>query len=277
MRHKKVYIIGGPTAGGKSEAALKLAHQRNGVIINADSMQIYADLRILSARPDELETEGILHLLYGYADAWSHGNVMEWVLKAADMINTYHECIVVGGTGMYLDALMHGMSDIPEVDPDIRSFVRTMPIEEVKARVQACSATDDQRLRRALEVQLSTGKPLSFFLNKPRRTFVEADFEPILIMPPREVLYNRCDRRFLMMLEKGAEEEVRRLKALNPSGGVLKAIGVKEIMAYHAGELSRSQMIEHAQRATRQYAKRQVTWFRHRLKAPVLQSASELD
>lgn len=277
IHNKKIYIIGGPTASGKSELALMLAHQKNGIIVNADSMQIYADLTVLSARPDSTQMQGIPHFLYGYLDAWSHGNVMDWLHKAVSVLQENPVCIVVGGTGMYLDALINGINEIPDVDPNIRNIVRQMPIKDVKAQVKECLATDDQRLRRALEVQLTTGKTLSFFQKQPRKKFINADFDITLIMPPREILYERCNSRFLKMLEQGAQEEVQKLIRLNSTGGVLKAIGVHEIISYFENKITYDQMIAMAQQATRQYAKRQTTWFRHHLNnARVLQSTTQM-
>lgn len=269
MSLKKIYVIAGPTASGKSQLALQMAETLNGTVINADSMQIYRDLRILSARPNENEMRGIPHLLYGYADAFYDNNVQDWLEKATAVVETCACPIFVGGTGLYINALINGISPIPDVDLSVRSLVRQMPLEEVKRRVQDCTAVDSQRLRRALEVQLSTGKPLSYFQKLPRKQFIKATFEVFFVHPPRSILYEQCNKRLVQMIEKGAIEEVRHLKDIGATGGVCKAIGVPEIMAYIKGQCTYEQMIEQIQLATRHYAKRQCTWFKHQLPAGV--------
>ncbi len=266
MLLQKIYVIAGPTASGKSELALRLAEKAGGCIFNADSMQIYRDLKILSARPSDAEMRGIEHLLYGYADAFYENNVQDWLQRAVDALKNCDKTpIFTGGTGMYLNALMQGLSPIPDVDEGVRALVRAMPIEEVKARVQDCSATDPQRLRRALEVQLSTGKPLAYFQQLPKRKLVEADFKVFFVHPPRAELYAQCNNRLIQMLQNGAIEEVRRLMDMGATGGVMKAIGVPEICAYLRKELTYDEMVTAIQLSTRHYAKRQCTWFRHQL------------
>ena len=259
-------VIGGATATGKSELGVKIAKEINGEIISADSMQIYRDLKILSARPSDTEMRGIEHLLYGYADAFYENNVQDWLQRAVDALkNCDKPPIFTGGTGMYLNALMQGLSPIPDVDEDMRALVRAMPSEEVKARVQDCSATDPQRLRRALEVQLSTGKPLAYFQQLPKRKWIEADFKVFFVHPPRAELYSQCNNRLIQMLQTGAIEEVRRLMDIGATGGVMKAIGVPEICAYLRKELTYDEMVATIQLSTRHYAKRQCTWFKHQL------------
>lgn len=269
MALKKIYVIAGPTASGKSRLALQMAETLNGAVINADSMQIYRDLKILSARPNETEMGAVPHLLYGYADAFYENNVQDWLGKAAAIVETCGCPIFVGGTGFYINALINGISPVPDVDLSIRDMVRQMPLEEVKMRVQDCTAIDSQRLRRALEVQLSTGKPLSYFQKLPRKQFVKATFDVFFVHPPRSVLYEQCNKRLVQMVEKGAIDEVRHLKDIGATGGVCKAIGVPEMMAYIEGRLTFNQMIEEIQLATRHYAKRQCTWFKHQLSAAV--------
>lgn len=265
MSKRKIYVIVGPTASGKSALALQMAQTLNGVVVNADSMQIYRDLTILSARPTPDEMQHIPHLLYGYADSFYENNVQDWLQKAASIAQSAENPVFVGGTGLYISALINGLSPIPDVDPVIRERVRDMPLEEVKARVIECAATDSQRLRRALEVQLSTGKPLSYFQRLPKVPVIEADFQVLFLNPPRAKLYEQCNNRFIKMIQKGAIEEVKNLIRLHATGGVTKAIGVPEIVDYLSGRLSQAEMIQKAQTATRHYAKRQVTWFRHQL------------
>lgn len=264
---QKIYVVVGPTASGKSKLALLMAQKINGEIINADSLQVYAGLTCLSARPDESETRLVKHHLYGYLDNFQTCSMVDWLQKAATIVPHVACPIFVGGTGLYINALIDGVSPIPDVDPTIREQVRIMPLAEVQQQVQNCFFTDSQRLRRALEVQLTTGKPLSYFQNLPKIKMIHADFEVFFLNPPRPILYERCDKRLSNMIQTGAQEEVKALLAQQASGGVLRAIGVSEITAYLKKEISFEQMIDKAQTATRHYAKRQVTWFRHQLKS----------
>lgn len=262
---KKISVIAGPTASGKSSFGIKLAQKINGCILNADSMQIYQDLKILSARPGEEETKGIVHLLYGYADSFQPQTVVDWLKKAVQAAQEVENPIFVGGTGMYIGALINGISPIPDVDEDIRALVRRMPLSEVKKQVKECSAVDSQRLRRALEVQLSTKKTLSYFQSLPKQKYIDADFDVYFIHPDRALLYQNAEKRFDEMISNGAIEEVRHLLKIQASNGVLGAIGVAQIKSYLNGEISFDKMVERAKTATRQYAKRQVTWFKHQL------------
>lgn len=263
---KKVIIIAGPTAGGKSGFALQLAQKLNGEIINADSLQVYADLQILSARPKEAEMQGIPHHLYGFLDCHTNCNAVTWATLCTEKIHQIQTPIVVGGTGMYLKTLIDGIHDIPEIPPEIQEKVRQMPLSEVSAQLTEKLFSDAQRLRRALCVQLATGKSLSFFYNQPKKQFLEADFETYFINPPRSVLYDRCAKRFHQMLAAGAVDEVISLMKKNPTGNVLQAIGIREINAYLNNIYTKEEMIEKAIIATRQYAKRQITWFKNQLK-----------
>ena len=277
MIQKKISVIIGPTASGKSGLALRLAKKHDSCVVNADSMQIYKDLSILSARPQPHETEQVPHFLYGYVDAWTQGTVQEWLGKVIPVLKQEKNPILVGGTGLYLSSLINGINEIPEIDPAIREKVRAMDIEAVRDRVQDCPWTDPQRLRRALEVQLSTGKPLSFFQKQPKKRLLQADFQVIFIQPPRPILYRRCEQRFDQMMEQGALQEVEKLLSLKPTGGVLKAIGVPEIIQYLQGDISKTQMREQVILSTRHYAKRQLTWFRHQLHADVILSDPKED
>ena len=265
----------GPTASGKSGLALRLAKKKNGTVINADSMQIYKDLSIILARPTQAEMEGIPHLLYGYADAWTQGTVQDWLSHVVPVLKETDNPILVGGTGLYFSSLINGINEIPEVDPVVRQTVRKMPIEEVKQKVKGCPFTDPQRLRRALEVQLSTGKPLSYFQSLPKKVIYHADFKTVFLTPPREQLYQNCELRFRQMIRQGGIQEVKELLKLKPTGGVLKAIGVPEIISYIQGDLSKEEMIERAILSTRHYAKRQITWFKHQIKADIIATTSK--
>ncbi len=268
MSKQKIYIIAGTTASGKSDLAIRLAKSIDGQIINGDSIQVYRDIPLLTARPLASEQQGIPHYLYGWMNEHENCSVTDWLDKAVDVIKSIQNPIVVGGTGMYLKALTDGINDIPPVDEEIRQQVRLMPIEQVQHLVQDCSATDPQRLRRALEVQLSTGKTLKWFQSQPPIKKIDADFEIIWINRPREEIRKRCYDRFLKMLSLGAVKQVEHLRSLNPTGGVTKAIGYEQICRYLDGEITYEKMIDLAVIATRQYAKRQQTWFKHQLKNP---------
>lgn len=262
---KEIPIIVGPTASGKSSLALQLAQHISGEIINADSLQVYQDLKILSARPQEKETQNIKHHLYGFVDAYTTYNVAQWLEDVKKTLKNVKNPIFVGGTGLYIKALTEGISQIPEIDTKIREYVRNLPIEDVQKKIKECKATDPQRLRRALEVELSTGKPLSYF-QQTKIKIIEEKFKIYFLNPPRELLYKNCNNRFETMLQTGAVEEVKDLIQKRATGGVLKAIGIKEITAWLAGEISKKEMIEKASQATRNYAKRQITWFKNQFK-----------
>ena len=262
---RKIYVIVGPTASGKSGLALNLAKKIKGSIVNVDSMQIYKDLKILSARPDEAEMDGIPHFLYGYLDAYQANSVSDWLKRAVEKLKEVERPILVGGTGMYVSALINGLSPIPNVDPVIRETVRNMSIDDVKKQVKECSAIDPQRLRRALEIQLSTGKTLSYFQNLPKIKLLDANFDIFFVNPERDILYHNCNQRLVQMVNNGAIEEVRHLLNINATGGVVKAIGVPEIVEYLSGKNSFEKMVQQIQLSTRHYAKRQVTWFKNQL------------
>ena len=264
---KKITVIFGPTASGKSGLALKIAEQTKGCIVNADAIQTYQDLSLISARPQPEETQLVPHHLYGYLDAWTQGTVQDWLERVVPVLKEEKNPVLVGGTGLYLSSLINGINEIPTVDASVRQQVRNMPIEEVKAKVKDCPFTDPQRLRRSLEVQLSTGKSIHYFQNQPKKMVMQADFTTIFLNPPREKLYQNCDLRFHQMIEQGGIEEVKSLMDKKPTGGVLKAIGVPEIILYLQGNISKEDMYRQAILSTRHYAKRQITWFRHQLKA----------
>lgn len=280
---KPVIVIGGPTASGKSALALDLAKALNGVVINGDSMQLYAELSIVTARPREDETEGVPHRLYGVMSAAEKGTAAKWRAMALAEIAAAHEAghvpVVVGGTGLYLRALMNGLADIPPIPDAIRQAARidytSMGGEAFRARLVAVDpaseklhAGDVTRLTRAWEVWAATGRALTDW-QATAADGVPAgmSFHPIVIDPPRRDLYASCDGRFRRMVEMGALEEVRRVAAMNldPALPAMKALGVPELIGHLNEVFTLDQAIDKAQQATRNYAKRQVTWFRHQL------------
>lgn len=270
MANKKIRVIIGPTASGKSALAIKIAKEIDGSVINADAMQIYKDLTLISARPTLQEMQGIPHLLYGYADAYFQSSVQDWLRRVVPVLKETENPVLVGGTGLYISSLVNGINRIPDVDEDIRKQVRNMDINDVRKQVIDCPAVDPQRLRRALEIQLTTGKPLSYFTKQPKEKLLDADFQVIFVNPPRSFLYERCAIRFHQMIEQGGIQEIEHLLTLKPTGGVLKAIGVPEIISYLQGDISKEEMCEQAILSTRHYAKRQITWFRHQIKSDMI-------
>ncbi|RCK32110.1 tRNA delta(2)-isopentenylpyrophosphate transferase [Thalassospira xiamenensis] len=279
-----VLIVAGPTASGKSALALDLAEAFDGVVINADSMQVYKALRVLSARPDDSEIALAPHRLYGVLSGREACSAGKWRDMAMAEIAECHAKgklpIITGGTGMYLNALTEGIAPIPDIPAGIRQQV-TADLE--KAGHQAffndfakrdpdTAATLDpsntQRLIRAAEVLAGTGRGLAAWHHEPMVTPPDGMFfKKLCYMPPRDILYDRCNRRFDLMIEQGAIEEVSGLLAENlpETAPVMKAVGVREIAAYLAGEIDLETAKEKSQRETRRYAKRQLTWFRHQM------------
>lgn len=255
-----------------------LAQQgRRAVIINADSAQVYADLAVLSARPTLQDMGGIEHRLFGAWDGAEACSAAAWAKRAAAEIAALHEDgavpVLVGGTGLYLRVLLDGIAPIPAIDPDVRSAVRALPEDaayrllqiEDPLRAAELNPADSQRIARALEVKRSTGVTLADWqLAKAGGIGEDVTLHPLVLLPDRAWLYARCDERFAAMVAGGAIDEVERLLArgLDPDLPVMRAIGVPEIDAFLAAEMSHDAMIAAGQQATRNYAKRQYTWFR---------------
>ena len=269
-------LIAGPTASGKSALAMELAKRTGGVIVNADASQVYTDLEVLSARPSADEMAQAPHRLFGYIDGSEACSAARWASDAKAEIAALQKAgalpILVGGTGLYIRTLLDGIAPVPDIDPDIRAAVRAMPVAEAYAalsREDPKSATrlapaDTSRIARALEVIRSTGRSIIDWRGEKRGGIgARVRLVPLIMLPPREWLYARCDKRFEAMLGQGAVEEVEALRArcLSPDLPAMRAIGVPDISAWLSGEISRDAMIERALLATRQYAKRQYTWF----------------
>jgi len=276
-------LIAGPTASGKSDLAVRLAlalkeRGQPSAVINADSAQVYRDLRVLSARPHETEMQGIDHRLFGNWDGAQPCSAGVWADAVRKELDTLYAQgtvpILVGGTGLYMRSLLDGIAPIPEIDPSIRAMVRAMPqtdawaallIEDPIAAAKLAPA-DNSRTARALEVIRATGKPMSHWQTRTTGGIGgQITLHPLILLPERETLYTRCDLRFETMLEQGAIEEVAALmdRGLDPALPVMRAIGVREIAAWLRGDCTREAMIEAGQLATRQYSKRQYTWFRN--------------
>ena len=278
-----VVVVAGPTASGKSALALRIAEELDGTVINADSMQIYAGIAVLTAQPGTEDLARAPHRLYGVRDPVHACSVAEWRELALNEIAACHAegrlPVLTGGTGLYLHALRYGLSPIPEIPEATRAAARALHAEiggaalhdrlrerdpQTAARIRA---SDPQRLIRAWEVLEATGRPLVEWQAEAPKGAVDLRFAEVLLLPPRDLLYPACDTRFLKMLDAGALEEVAKLfsRQLDPALPAMKAVGVPELSALLDGKMSREEAVTRAQQSTRRYAKRQYTWFRHRM------------
>ena len=276
-----ITLIGGPTASGKSALALQRAESTGAEIVNADSMQVYADLRVLTARPDAADEARAPHHLYGLADgaeAWSVGRWLREAMAVLDGIRERgREAIVVGGTGLYFRALTQGLAEMPAAPPTSRdaaaeAFARLgeaafrAELAGVDpAAAQRIAPGDRQRLLRAWAVHAATGRALSDWQAETRPPIPREAWRALVLEPPRARLYARCDARVPEMVAAGALEEARGLLArgLDPELPVMKAVGVREFAACLAGERTLEAAIDAVRQETRRYAKRQLTWFRN--------------
>ncbi len=276
-----VLVIAGPTASGKSALALRLAQALDGTIINVDSMQVYADLRVLTARPSEMDEQAAPHRLYGYLDAAERCSAWRWRDDAIAAIEQVYaegrRPIIAGGTGFYIEALTRGLSPIPDVPDDALARVQSrldaegLPwlfaaVQKIDpALTERIKPGDRQRLRRALVVYEATGKPLSEWQKLPPEPPM-FDTHALWLNPPRAALYARCDARLEAMLGDGALAEVEALltRGLDPSLPAMKALGMAELGTLVRGDMPLGSALSAAQQSTRRFAKRQVTWFRNR-------------
>ncbi len=284
MSGSTIILVAGPTASGKSALALTLAERLGGTIVNADSMQIYCDLRIITARPTPDEERRMPHRLYGHIDAAENYSVGRWCTGAATELETVkgesRTAIIVGGTGLYFNALSRGLAAVPPIPTEIRDDVRARLTHEGVAALHADLATRDPaaaarlmpgdraRISRALEVVLATGRSILDWHEENKPATIDLDeAAKVFLMPDRDELARRIDARFDAMMTAGALDEVRALAArkLNPTLPAMKAHGVPWLIRHLAGEIALEEAIEHAKLETRQYTKRQATWFRNQL------------
>ncbi|MCO6382012.1 tRNA (adenosine(37)-N6)-dimethylallyltransferase MiaA [Oceanicola sp. 502str15] len=276
-------LIAGPTASGKSALALEIAARSGGRIINADALQVFANWRVLTARPSPQEEAQAPHALYGHVPGHESYSVGHWLRDIAPLLESGPRPIVVGGTGLYFTALTEGLAQIPEVPATLRAEADALPLpalldaldETQKARIDCANRA---RVQRAFEVLRATGTPLWRWQDEtPAPLLPRATAQPFLIDAPREWLTPRIERRFSQMLQAGALEEARaNLPGWSPALPASKAIGAPELIAHLQGEISLEAAAERAKISTRQYAKRQRSWFRARMKTWQTLSAAAL-
>jgi len=284
MSRPEAILIAGPTASGKSALALELAEKIGGVIINADSMQVYRDLRVITARPTVEEEARAPHRLYGHVDAAENYSAGRWCVDAQAALEEAQQAgrvpIVVGGTGLYFKALTQGLAAVPPIPPEVRATVRgrlkSEGVEPLYAELQQCDPAtakrlmpgDRSRITRALEVVIATGRSLSDWHREGLPPALDAaNTLKFFLSTDRAELYRRIDARFDAMLASGALEEVEKLAArgLDPSLPAMKAHGVPWLIRHLRGEIGLEEAAEGGKRDTRRYTKRQATWFRHQL------------
>jgi tRNA dimethylallyltransferase len=277
----QIVLIAGPTASGKSALALKLARETGGELVNADSMQLYAGLRVLTAGPSPEELAQAPHHLFGEVDAADGWSVGRWLEAAAatlaDIADRGRPAIVVGGTGLYFRALTDGLADIPQVPETQREISSLLyaaqgepEFRDVLAGLDPAAAArievgDRQRLIRAHAVAMATGKSLTDWQTDTRPTLAPGAWRGVVLDPPRAELYARCDARLAVMVEHGALDEVAAMetRGLPASLPALKALGYRELAAHLRGETDLETALDAARQETRRYAKRQMTWFRN--------------
>lgn len=281
MPRPSITLIAGPTASGKSRRALDMAARTGAAIINADSQQLYADLRILTARPSSQEEAQAPHHLYGTVDAAEAWSVGRWTRAVMPLLATLRAegrpALIVGGTGLYFNALTKGLADIPDVPLEAREEAMALYDTEGEGAFRlrlttfdppaeaGIEAGDRQRLTRAYAVARATGRSLSDWRASTRPLLDPGTYDRQVIEPDRTALYAACDTRVVTMLETGALEEVRALstRGLDPALPAMKAVGVRELTAHLAGDTTLAEATVAMQQATRNYAKRQLTWFRN--------------
>lgn len=284
MIKPEAVLIAGATASGKSGLAIEVAKAIDGVVVNADSMQVYRDLSILTARPQEADMQDVEHALYGFVGACDTYSVGRYIADAAVHAEAVRASgkvpIFVGGTGLYFRGLLQGLSPVPAIDPEVRQRWRDVAAADGVATLHAAlqardpemasrlMPTDVQRLVRALEVIEGTGRSLSYWQSLPGTPVLDAEkCIKLVVEMDRKLLYRRCDLRFKQMIDGGALFEVARLQAmqLDRSLPIMRALGVGPLLRYLNGQSDLAEAVERGQTETRQYAKRQLTWLRRNM------------
>ncbi|MBT6121824.1 MAG: tRNA (adenosine(37)-N6)-dimethylallyltransferase MiaA [Candidatus Puniceispirillum sp.] len=282
---KHYIMIAGPTASGKSKLSIEMAIRLDGVIINADSMQLYKDLHVITARPSDADMALAAHRLYGVLDGNIRASVAMWLEMAATEMQAAWDAgkipIIIGGTGMYLNAGLSGLASIPEVPRAVHDAAVALHTDmggagfrQALAEFDPVTAArlfdgDTQRLIRAMGVVKATGRPISAWQEDPHEGAFEGVATTVKLLPDRDVLYKRINDRFDMMIEAGALDEVKTLCARNLDGGlpVMKALGVRQLSAYLDGDVAKADAIHQSKQDSRHYAKRQMTWLRNNFNA----------
>lgn len=278
---RPILLIAGPTASGKSALGVEIAQRVNGEIVNADSMQVYRDLSILTARPTPEEMKGVAHHLFGHIDAGAPYSVGRWLVEAlaavADIQARGRVAVLVGGTGLYLRALTEGLAEIPpptrQAEDRARAILNERGVDSLRAEAArldpdaaaGVEANDRQRLSRIVAVALGTEKTLSEWRAETEPAIARDSWAGVVIEPERQPLYWRIEARAAEMMSEAARNEVRALLArrLPPDEPIMKALGVSQLAALQRGQATPEQTLDLLQRDTRRYAKRQMTWFRH--------------
>ncbi len=276
---KDLIIIAGPTCVGKSLIAMELAKKINGVLINSDSVQVYEDLRLLSARPSEEDMRQIPHFLYGYVKSQKNYSIVDWLQRLSkvllDVEKIKKTAILVGGSGLYLNAVINGLAPIPRLKDEFKkkSLIKLNEIgigsfKELNFNIDPKFVTknfDKNRLLRLYGVFLQTNKNMTYWHNKPRQGAIKKNIFSFLINLERKLIYKRCELRFDNMLQKGALEEVKKLHQSNidRSLPVAKCLGVKWLLIYLDKKISLEDAVRLSKRDTRRFVKRQITWFTH--------------
>ncbi|WP_373089648.1 tRNA (adenosine(37)-N6)-dimethylallyltransferase MiaA [Sneathiella sp.] len=296
-RQPDAILLAGPTASGKSALAIAIAEEFDGVIINADSMQIYDGLRILTARPDAEDERRVPHRLYGVLDPADPGTAARWRDMALIEVEAARAAgklpIVVGGTGLYFDILTKGIADVPAISDAVRTRLRAVQREEGNTAIHSrlklldpeiaarLNEGDSQRLLRALEVVEETGISLDEWHRKaPTGPVLEGPRLWLALTPDRQRIYERCNRRLDWMVEEGgALEEIRLLvkRGLDPTLPVMKALGVPELLLHLRGDIDKEVALDRVKMLTRRYAKRQMTWVRNKMCEAKTSSAQDLE
>ena len=276
---KDLIIIAGPTCVGKSLIAMELAKKIDGVLINADSVQVYEDLKLLSARPSEEDMRQIPHFLYGYVKAEKNYSIADWLQQLHKVLDNLKKikktAILVGGSGLYLNSVINGLAPIPRLKEEIKkeSLLKLNEIgidnfREINFNIDPkfiAKNHDKHRLLRSYGVFLQTNKNMTYWHKKPRQGAIKKNIYSFLINLERKLIYKRCELRFDNMLEKGALEEVKKIHRSNidRSLPVAKSLGVKWLLSYLDKKISFEEAVRLSKRDTRRYVKRQITWFSH--------------
>lgn len=276
ISRERPVLIAGPTAGGKSALALALAARDGRLVVNADALQVWGAWRVLTARPSEAEEAAVPHVLYGHLGREAEYSVGHWLREVAEVLAGPAPVVIVGGTGLYLSALTEGLAEVPPVPAAVRAeadrLLREEGLAALLAGVDAATVAridraNPARVQRAWEVLRATGRGLADWQGETGPALLPlGQVQALLVSPPRDVLAARIDARFDAMLTGGALEEARAILAYwDPARPWAKAIGAQELVAHVQGSLTLAEAAERAKAATRQYAKRQRTWFRARM------------